>query len=111
MYFWAKKACVRLHIFQVGKSMNNAFVEIFNGRIRAYYLDLHWFVSVEDARLTIKNRRHHFNYVRPQRSLGKKPSAVFAKKQPNMLNFPLDAMLEHMGTVNARIRISRQGSE
>jgi putative transposase len=53
MYFWAKKAGVRLHFIQPGKPTQNAFVESFNGKMRAYCLDLHWFASIEDARSTI----------------------------------------------------------
>jgi putative transposase len=80
MYFWAKKARAKLHFIQPGKPTQNAFVEIFNGKMREYCLDLHWFTSIEDARSTIDDWQHHYNHVRPHRSLGKKPPAVFAKE-------------------------------
>jgi putative transposase len=80
MYFWAKKAGVKLHFIQPGKPTQNAFVESFNGKMREYCLDLHWFASIEDARTTIDNWQRHYNHVRPHRSLGKKPPAVFAKE-------------------------------
>jgi putative transposase len=80
MYFWAKKAGVKLHFIQPGKPTQNAFVESFNGKMRAYCLDLHWFASIADARSTIDNWQRHYNHVRPHRSLGKKPPAVFAKE-------------------------------
>jgi putative transposase len=69
---------VKLHFIQPGKPTQNAFVESFNGKFRANCLDLHWFASLEDARFTIEQRRQHYNHVRPHRSLGKKPPAVFA---------------------------------
>jgi putative transposase len=50
MYFWAKRAGVKLHFIQPGKPTQNAFVESFNGKLREYCLDLHWFASIEDAR-------------------------------------------------------------
>ncbi len=80
MFFWAKKTGVKLHFIQPGKPTQNAFVESFNGKFRAYCLDLHWFASIEDARSIIEAWRTHYNHVRPHRSLGKKPPSVFAKE-------------------------------
>ncbi|MGH7945250.1 MAG: integrase core domain-containing protein [Opitutaceae bacterium] len=45
-----------------------------------YCLDLNWFVNLDDARSTIEAWRTHYNHVRPHRSLGRKPPAVFAKE-------------------------------
>ena len=80
MYFWAKKAGVKLHFIQQGKPTQNAFVESFNGKLREYCLDLHWFASIEDARSILNDWKHHYNFVRPHRSTGKKPPAVFVKE-------------------------------
>lgn len=80
MYFWAKRGGVKLHFIQPGKPTQNAFVVSFNGKFRAYCLDLHWFASIDYARSTITDWRTHYNHVRPHRSLGKKPPAVFAKE-------------------------------
>ena len=54
-------------------------MESFNGKFRDFCLNLHWFASLEDAREEIETWRNHYNHVRPHRSLGKKPPAVFAK--------------------------------
>lgn len=80
MFFWARKAGVKLHFIQPGKPTQNAFVESFNGKFRAYCLDLNWFASLDDARSTIGAWRTHYNHVRPHRALGRKPPAVFAKE-------------------------------
>ena len=80
MFFWAKNRGVKLHFIQPGKPTQNAFVESFNGKFRDYCLDLYWFASMEDARETINTWRDHYNHVRPHRSLGKKPPAVFAQE-------------------------------
>ena len=80
MFFWAKRTGVKLHFIQPGKPTQNAFVESFNGKFREYCLDLNWFASLEDARSTIDTWRSHYNHVRPHRSLGKKPPAVFARE-------------------------------
>jgi putative transposase len=78
MFFWSQRTGVKLHFIQPGKPTQNAFVESLNGKFREYCLNLNWFTSLEDARLTIDAWRHHYNYERPHRSLGKKPPAVFA---------------------------------
>ena len=80
MFFWAKRTGVKLHFIQPGKPTQNAFVESFNGKFREYCLNLNWFAGLEDARLTIEQWREHCNHVRPHRSLGKKPPAVFARE-------------------------------
>ena len=80
MFFWAKRTGVKLHFIQPGKPTQNAFVESFNGKFREYCLNLNWFAGLEDARLTIERWRQHYNHVRPHRSLGKKPPAVFARE-------------------------------
>lgn len=80
MFFWSKRTGVNLHFIQPGKPTQNAFVESFNGKFREYCLDLNWFTTLEDARSTIEQWRQHYNHVRPHRSLGKKPPAVFARE-------------------------------
>lgn len=78
MFLWAQRRGAKLHFIQPGKPTQNAFVESFNGKFREYCLDLNWFTSLEDARLRIERWREHYNHVRPHRSLGKRPPAVFA---------------------------------
>lgn len=80
MFFWSKKTGTKLHFIQPGKPTQNAFVESFNGKFREYCLDMHWFASITDARSIIDDWRSHFNEVRPHRSLGRIPPAVFAKR-------------------------------
>lgn len=80
MFFSAKRAGVKLHFIQPGKPTQNAFVESFNGKFRDYCLNLNWFASIEDARSTIEDWQAHYNHVRPHRSLGKIPPAMFAKE-------------------------------
>lgn len=78
MFFWSRRTSVKLHFIQPGKPTQNAFVESFNGKFREYCLNQHWFASLDDARSKISDWNHHYNHVRPHRSLGKKPPAVFA---------------------------------
>jgi putative transposase len=80
MFFWSKARDVKLHFIQPGKPTQNAFVESFNGKFRDYCLNLNWFANIEDARSTIDDWRRHYNHVRPHRSLGRKPPAMFARE-------------------------------
>ena len=80
MFFWSQRTGVKLHFIQPGKPTQNAFVESFNGKFREYCLNQHWFVSLDDARSKINDWRHHYNHIRPHRSLGRIPRAVFARE-------------------------------
>ena len=73
MFFWTQGTGVRLHFIQSGKPTQNAFVESFNGKFRGYWLDLHWFGSLTDARAAIERWRIHYNHIRHHRSVGKIP--------------------------------------
>ena len=80
MFFWAKRSGVKLHFIQPGKPTQDAFVESFNARFRDTCLNQNWFRDLHDAKRAIEQWRHHYNYVRPHRSLGYVPPAVFAKR-------------------------------
>jgi putative transposase len=80
MYFWAKRAGLKLHFIQPDKPTQDALVKNFNSNMREYCPDLHWFASIEGARSKLDNRQRHYNHVRPHRSLGRILPAVFAKE-------------------------------
>jgi len=54
---WAHRHGVRLEFSRPGKPTDNAFIESFNGRLRQECLNQNWFLSLADARETIKNWR------------------------------------------------------
>ena len=66
-------------LLRIGNCQIGSELLHFNGKFREYCLDLNWFATLEDARSTIDDWQNHYNYVRPHRSLGKKPPAVFAR--------------------------------
>jgi putative transposase len=50
--------------------VQNAFIESFNGTLRDDCLNVHWFLSLADAKRTIEDWRRDYNEVRPHSSLG-----------------------------------------
>ena len=77
MFFWARRAGVKLHFIQPGKPTQNAFVESFNERFRDGCLNQHWFTDLADARRTIADWRTHYNRERPHSALGYEPPLAY----------------------------------
>ena len=67
---WAHRRQVQIQFIRPGKPTENAFFESFNGRLRDECLQLHWFLSLEDALRTIEQWRIAYNTNRPHSSLG-----------------------------------------
>jgi putative transposase len=67
---WAYERGVQLDFIRPGKPMENAFIESFNGRLRDECLNVHQFVSLDDARRRIEVWRRDYNQDRPHGSLG-----------------------------------------
>ncbi len=67
---WAYQNGVMLGLSRPGKPTDNAFVESFNGRLRDECLNVHWFLSIADARAKIEARRRDYNESHPHTSLG-----------------------------------------
>jgi len=51
---WAYERGVQLDFIRPGKPVENAFIESFNGRLRDECLNVHQFVSLDDARRKIE---------------------------------------------------------
>lgn len=67
---WAYENGMTLDFSRPGKPTDNAFVESFNGRLRDECLNVHWFLSIADARAKIEAWRRDYNESRPHTSLG-----------------------------------------
>lgn len=70
---WAYQNDVTLDFSRPGKPTDNAFIEAFNGRLRAECLNTHWFLNVADAREKLECWRRDYNEVRPHGAIGNKP--------------------------------------
>lgn len=74
---WAYSRDVTLTFIQPGKPYQNGFIERFNGTLRDDCLNLHWFPTLERARLVIEAWRRDYNQVRPHSALGERTPAEF----------------------------------
>ncbi|MVN88931.1 transposase [Deinococcus sp. HMF7620] len=63
-----------------GKPVQNAYIESFNGRMRDEFLNMHWFLSVPQARLSLASWRRDDNAVRPHSSLGNLTPQEFVRQ-------------------------------
>lgn len=75
---WAYARGVKIDFIQPGKPVQNAFIESFNGTFRDDCLNLHWFLSLADAKWTIEDWRRDYNEFRPHSSLGGLTPAEYA---------------------------------
>jgi len=72
MDLWAYARGVTLDFSRPGKPTDNAFIEAFNGRLRAECLNAHWFLTLDDARLKMEEWRRYNNEDRPHGAIGNK---------------------------------------
>jgi putative transposase len=82
---WAWSNGVTLDFSRPGKPTDNAFVESFNGKVRAERIDQNWFLSLDDARSKCEACRREYNEERPQSAIGNKTPVEFIKsiEQPS----------------------------
>ena len=79
MDLWAYQRGVTLDFSRPGKSTDNAFIEAFNGRLRAECLNAHWFLSLADATEKLEAWRRDYNEERPHSAIGNKVPAALMK--------------------------------
>jgi putative transposase len=78
MDLWMYQNGVRIDFSRPGKPTDNAFIETFNGTLRAEYLDAHWFSTLAEAKERIEAWRKEYNESRPHRALGERTPNEFA---------------------------------
>ena len=70
---WAYQRGVTLDFSRPGKPTDNAFIEAFNSRFRVECLNVHWFLTLADAREKMEDWRNYYNEERPHGAIGQKP--------------------------------------
>lgn len=78
---WAYQRGVQLDFIRPGKPVENAFIESFNGRLRDECLNVHQFLSIDDAKAKIKAWRVDYNQRRPHSSLGHLTPDEYARRR------------------------------
>ena len=80
MDLWAYRNGVRIDFSRPGKPTDNAFVESFNGTLRAECLDAHWCTTLAEAKQLIELWRREYNESRPHRALAQRTPSEFAQQ-------------------------------
>ena len=80
MDLWAYQNGVRIDFSRPGKPTDNAYIETFNGTLRAECLDTHWFGTLAEAKESIEAWRREYNESRPHRALGERTPNEFANE-------------------------------
>lgn len=76
---WAYENGVVLDFSRPGKPTDNPFIESFNGSFRDECLNIHWFLSLEDAQEKIEHWRQDYNQQRPHSSLNNQTPEEFIR--------------------------------
>jgi len=79
MDLWAYRRGVTLDFSRPGKPTDNAFIEAFNGRLRAERLNAHWFLSLADAAKKLEAWRKDYNEQRPHSAIRNEVPAALMK--------------------------------
>jgi putative transposase len=69
---WAYHKEVTLDFSRPGKPTDNSYIESFNGKFRGECLNVHWFMSLDDARIKMEDWRRDYNEFRPHSAIGNK---------------------------------------
>jgi putative transposase len=77
---WAYLNRVEIDFSRPGKPTDNAYIEVFNSRLRAECLNASWFLSMADARERIEQWRRDYNNARSHTALGSLTPSAFAQQ-------------------------------
>lgn len=77
---WQNETGVAWHYIAPGKPQQNAFIELFNGRLRDELLNEEVFDSLAAARRMLALWRYDYNHERPHSALGGRPPALLTRR-------------------------------
>ena len=66
---WAYDHDMKLDFSRLGKPTDNPYIELFNTSLRNECLNVHWFLSLADARTKFETWHRDYNGFRLQQSL------------------------------------------
>lgn len=77
---WAYHHKVRIDFSRPGKPTDNCYVETFNGSLRDECLNVHWFETMEEAKVIIEAWRCDYNETRPHMALNDVAPEEYARQ-------------------------------
>ena len=77
---WAYRHRAHIDFSRPGKPTDNAHVESFNGSLRDECLNVHWFDSLDQAKVVVEAWRRDYNESRPHMALGNASPGEFARR-------------------------------
>jgi putative transposase len=77
---WAYHHRTQIDFSRPGKPTDNCFVETFNGSLRDECLNVHWFETIDEAKVKIEAWRVEYNESRPHQALRERTPAAYALK-------------------------------
>jgi putative transposase len=80
---WAADRGIELCFIQPGKPVQNAFIESFNGNLRAECLYQHWVLSLRDAQFHVERWRREYNTDRPHQQCFPLTPAEYTRTFPS----------------------------
>lgn len=83
---WLDELNVKTSFITPGSPWENGYIESFNGRMRAEFLDGEIFNTLEEAKILCEQWRRFYNTKRPHSSLGYRPPAP-ESLQPTIFKF------------------------
>jgi transposase InsO family protein len=72
---WLKNLNVEPLYIEPGSPWENGYIESYNGKMRAQFLNGEVFYTLKEAQILTERWRTHYNTVRPHSSLGGQPPA------------------------------------
>jgi putative transposase len=79
---WLQAQAIGPAFIPPGRPWQNGYIESFHDKFRDECLNREWFLSVDEAAVTIEQWRHQYNTLRPHSALGYKTPAQFRAEHP-----------------------------
>jgi putative transposase len=94
---WTYHNKVQIDFRRPGTPTDNFFIETLNGSLRTECLNLHWFESIDEARLKTESWRIDYHETRPNQGLGEMTLIEYAEK--------MASQVKPQSSVNAGIQL------
>jgi len=77
---WCERRAIEIRYIQLGKPMQNGFIERFNRTLREDVLDAYWFEDLEQLGIIAEKWRYDYNFYHPHKALEYKAPCQYASR-------------------------------